>query len=148
MEFLFLLSLFNIVLFYVRITYEFVVGWTNTLCSAYKFDNECVPTSTLLVVNMESIAVFGPKHGSHVFFPSPKNLFPVNQLSCFPLMSVPTKPPKFVRLKATTTMTSDDQESNRTFTELLPSPWTDQFHSVSVDVSVSRYIYLVVYIEM
>uniref|UniRef100_A0A0D3DF51 Uncharacterized protein n=1 Tax=Brassica oleracea var. oleracea TaxID=109376 RepID=A0A0D3DF51_BRAOL len=84
---------------------------------------------------MESIAVFGPKHGSHVFFPSPKNLFPVNQLSCFPLMSVPTKPPKFVRLKATTTMTSDDQESNRTFTELLPSPWTDQFHSVSVDVS-------------
>ncbi|KAF3597281.1 hypothetical protein DY000_02026953 [Brassica cretica] len=51
-------------------------------------------------------------------------------------MSVPTKPPKFVRrLKATTTMTSDDQESNRTFTELLPSPWTDQFHSVSVDAS-------------
>nr|VDC83091.1 unnamed protein product [Brassica rapa] len=50
-------------------------------------------------------------------------------------MSVPTKPPKFVRLKATTTMTRDDQESNRTFKELLPSPWTDQFHTISVDVS-------------
>ncbi|KAF3485392.1 hypothetical protein F2Q69_00057101 [Brassica cretica] len=50
-------------------------------------------------------------------------------------MSVPTKPPKFVRLKATTSMTRDDQESNRTFKELLPSPWTDQFHSIFVDVS-------------
>ncbi|CAF2025811.1 hypothetical protein YC2023_087083 [Brassica napus] len=50
-------------------------------------------------------------------------------------MSVPTKPPKFVRLKATTSMTCDDQESNRTFKELLPSPWTDQFHSIFVDVS-------------
>ncbi|WZY85230.1 hypothetical protein YC2023_031614 [Brassica napus] len=89
-----------------------------------------------MVVKMKSIAVFVPKHGSQVFLPSPNhNLFPVNKLSCFPLMSVPTKPPKFVRLKATTTMTRDDQESNRTFKELLPSPWTDQFHTISVDVS-------------
>lgn len=91
-----------------------------------------------MVVKMKSIAVFGPKYGSQVFLPSPNhNLFPVNKLSCFPLMSVPTKPPKFVRLKATTSMTCDDQESNRTFKELLPSPWTDQFHSIFVDVSVS-----------
>ncbi|XP_048633180.1 putative terpenoid synthase 7 isoform X3 [Brassica napus] len=89
-----------------------------------------------MVVKMKSIAVFVPKHGSQVFLSSPNhNLFPVNKLSCFPLMSVPTKPPKFVRLKATTTMTRDDHESNRTFKELLPSPWTDQFHTISVDVS-------------
>ncbi|KAF2531982.1 hypothetical protein F2Q70_00032836 [Brassica cretica] len=54
-------------------------------------------------------------------------------------MPVPTKPPKFVRLKATTSMTRDDQESNRTFKELLPSPWTDQFHSIFVDVSVNTF---------
>ncbi|CAH8390868.1 unnamed protein product [Eruca vesicaria subsp. sativa] len=79
---------------------------------------------------MESIAVFGLKHG-----PSPNNLRPANKLSCFPLMSVPTKPPKFVRLKANTTITCDDQESNRTFKELQPSPWTDQFHAVSDNVT-------------
>ncbi|ESQ55345.1 hypothetical protein EUTSA_v10027515mg [Eutrema salsugineum] len=57
------------------------------------------------------------------------------KLSCFPLTSLPTKPRKFVRLKATNTLTCDDQESLRTFKKLLPSPWTDHFHSVSVDVS-------------
>ncbi|KAF8115055.1 hypothetical protein N665_0030s0098 [Sinapis alba] len=81
---------------------------------------------------METISVLGPKHGSLL---STNNLFPVSKISCFSLKSLSTKPSKFVRVKAINTPTCDDQTSNRKFKKLLPSPWTDRFHSVVVDVS-------------
>lgn len=88
---------------------------------------------------MNTIAVLGPTHGSQLFLLSPNSFFPVRKLSCFPLKSLPTKPSKYVRLKAMTSPTCDEQTSNRKFEKLLPSPWTDRFHSVSVDVAVSLY---------
>lgn len=91
---------------------------------------------------METIAVSGAKDGSQLFPLSPNNLFPVKKLSCFPLKSLPTKPSKYVRLKAMTSPNCDEQTSNHKFEKLFPSPWTDRFHSVSIDVSVSLYIYI------
>lgn len=90
---------------------------------------------------MNTIAVLGPTHGSQFFLLSPNNLFPVKKLSCLPLKSLPTKPSKYVRLKAMTSPTCDEQTSHRKFEKLLPSPWTHRFHSVSVDVTVSLYIH-------
>ncbi|CDY54565.1 BnaA08g30440D [Brassica napus] len=84
---------------------------------------------------METISLLGPKHGSQFFLLSPNNLFPVRKLSCFPPKSLPTKPSEYVRLKAMTSPTCDEQTSNRKYMKLLPSPWTDRFHSVSDDVS-------------
>ncbi|CAF2236488.1 unnamed protein product [Brassica rapa] len=84
---------------------------------------------------MNTIAVLGPTHGSQFFLLSPNNLFPVKKLSCLPLKSLPTKPSKYVRLKAMTSPTCDEQTSHRKFEKLLPSPWTHRFHSVSVDVT-------------
>ncbi|CAH2061305.1 unnamed protein product [Thlaspi arvense] len=80
---------------------------------------------------METITAFGPKHGSQVSFPSRTNLFQETKLSRFPLTSLQRKPAKKVSLKATPSPTCD----GRTFKKLPPSEWTDQFHSVSVDVS-------------
>ncbi|WZZ09253.1 LOW QUALITY PROTEIN: hypothetical protein YC2023_095174 [Brassica napus] len=62
-----------------------------------------------VLLNMETISLLGPKHGSQFFLLSPNNLFPVRKLSCFPPKSLPTKPSEYVRLKAMTSPTSNKQ---------------------------------------
>lgn len=92
---------------------------------------------------METKAIFGPKLGFHLSLPSQNNLLlpPIIKSHGFPLTLFPDKPRnrKHVCLKATTSTspTSDGQLSNRKFKKLPPSEWTDYFHSVPLDVSVS-----------
>ncbi|KAL0799335.1 hypothetical protein Bca101_054510 [Brassica carinata] len=90
---------------------------------------------------METIAVFGSKLRFHFSLPSRNSLFlpPIFKFHSFPPAAFPDKPRKHVCLKATpsTSPTSDGQLGNRKFRKLPPSEWTDRFHSVPLDVSVS-----------
>jgi len=89
---------------------------------------------------MEATSVFWPKLGSQIFLSSSTNLCPLSKLYGFHLTSFPGKPLKHIRLKATNTLTFDDQERFRKFKKLPTSEWTHDFHSISIDVSVSPYI--------
>lgn len=85
---------------------------------------------SLVVQNMETITVFGPKHGSPLSLPSRTNMCWEMKPSRFPLTSVRGKPAKQVGLKVSASC-------DRPISKLPPSKWTNYFHSVLVDVSVS-----------
>ncbi|KAG7621164.1 Terpenoid cyclases/protein prenyltransferase alpha-alpha toroid [Arabidopsis suecica] len=84
---------------------------------------------------MEATSVFWPKLGSQIFLSSSTKLCPLSKLYGFHLTSFPGKPLKHIRLKATNTLTFDDQERFRKFKKLPTSEWTHYFHSISIDVS-------------
>ncbi|CAB79020.1 terpene cyclase like protein [Arabidopsis thaliana] len=84
---------------------------------------------------MEATSVFWPKLGSQIFLSSSTNLWPLSKLYGFHLTSFPSKPLKHIRLKATNTLTFDDQERIRKFKKLPTSEWTHYGHSISIDVS-------------
>lgn len=85
---------------------------------------------------MEAITGFSAQTGSNMSFLSRIHLFRDSKLSRLSLTSWPLKPAKFIRLKAATTRSCDGNESNRKFRK-FPSKWTDRFHSVRVDATVS-----------
>ncbi|CAH2080040.1 unnamed protein product [Thlaspi arvense] len=92
-------------------------------------------SSISFLMNMETVASFGPTPKSHLSLRSRSNLISVCKLSRFPLISFSGKPGKPVRLKASPSHIGDVKENTRTFKEIPPSPWPHHFLSVHVDAS-------------